>query len=101
MKLEAVDKYNPSMIRISTIVDINKNQVKIHFDNWSDIYDFWCDKTSSDIHPINWCKNTGHTLTNFPSSTRNTTGCPTIGCAGLGHIKGARFETHYRYLLKL
>ena len=98
MKIEAVDKYNPSMIRIATIVDVNKNQIKIHFDNWSDIYDFWSDTTSDDIHPINWCKETGHPLTKLPGITRTTTGCPIVGCEGLGHIKGSRFETHYRYL---
>ena len=96
MKLEVVDKYNPSLIRVATVIDVNESQIKIHYDNWFEAYDFWCDKDSEDIHPINWCKKTGHPLTKPPVLISNTSGCPTVGCNGIGHRKGSKFETHYR-----
>ena len=41
MKLEAVDPLNPILVRVASIVQIAANKLKIHFDGWTDEYDFW------------------------------------------------------------
>lgn len=41
MKLEAVDKKNPSLMCVATIADILANRLLIHFDNWDESYDYW------------------------------------------------------------
>ncbi|XP_042295680.1 lethal(3)malignant brain tumor-like protein 4 isoform X2 [Sceloporus undulatus] len=99
MKLEAVDKRNPMLIRVATIVDKDDHHVKIHFDGWDNYFDFWIDADSPNIHPVGWCAKTGHDLqlppgTADPSGTAGQ-GCPTPGCQGLGHVRGPRYGTHY------
>ncbi|KAG9283591.1 lethal(3)malignant brain tumor-like protein 3 [Astyanax mexicanus] len=99
MKLESVDKRNPMLIRVSTISDLEDFRVKIHFDGWTEEYDYWADADSPDLHPVGWCQKTGHPLQHFNGSSEPPAppgqGCPTPGCNGVGHIKGPRYGTHY------
>uniref|UniRef100_A0A8C7F607 L3MBTL histone methyl-lysine binding protein 3 n=1 Tax=Oncorhynchus kisutch TaxID=8019 RepID=A0A8C7F607_ONCKI len=100
MKLETVDKRNPMLVRVATVVDTEDHRIQIHFDGWTDKYDYWVDTDSPDIHPAGWCAKTGHPLQPpispqelFESSGQG--GCPTPGCKGVGHIKGARYSGHH------
>ena len=54
MKLEA--RLNPSLICVATITDIMNNELLIHFDGWTNKYDYWCRPDTPDIHPIGWCR---------------------------------------------
>ncbi|NXU40075.1 LMBL3 protein, partial [Drymodes brunneopygia] len=100
MKLEVVDKRNPVFIRVATIVDTDDYRIKVHFDGWDSIYDYWTDVDSPDIHPAGWCAKTGHPL-QPPLSPLELVealehgGCPTAGCKGVGHIKRARHFGHH------
>lgn len=100
MKLEVVDKRNPVFIRVATIVDTDDYRIKVHFDGWDSIYDYWTDVDSPDIHPAGWCTKTGHPL-QPPLSPLELVealehgGCPTEGCKGVGHIKRARHIGHH------
>ncbi|XP_018419347.1 PREDICTED: lethal(3)malignant brain tumor-like protein 3 isoform X3 [Nanorana parkeri] len=99
MKLEAVDKRNPMLIRVCTIVQREENRLKLHFDGWNSLYDFWVDADSPDIHPVGWCAKTGHPL-QLPPGVGDTAaipgqGCPIPGCKGIGHVRGPRYGTHY------
>ncbi|XP_073672672.1 lethal(3)malignant brain tumor-like protein 3 [Garra rufa] len=100
MKLEVVDKRNPALMRVATVVDTDDHRLRIHFDGWTDEYDYWIDADSPDIHPAGWCAKTGHPLQPpltpqdmFETSEQG--GCPTPGCKGVGHIKGARYSGHH------
>uniref|UniRef100_A0A665WBC1 Lethal(3)malignant brain tumor-like protein 4 n=1 Tax=Echeneis naucrates TaxID=173247 RepID=A0A665WBC1_ECHNA len=95
MKVEAVDKRNPMLIRVATISDIEDHRVKIHFDGWSSEYDYWVETDCSDLHPVGWCQKTGHPLQYPNGETLPGQGCPTPGCNGVGHIRGPRYGTHY------
>ncbi|KAM6428058.1 lethal(3)malignant brain tumor-like protein 4 isoform 3-T3 [Liasis olivaceus] len=100
MKLEAVDKRNPMLIRAATIIEKDDHRVKIHFDGWDHTFDFWVDADSPDIHPIGWCAKTGHALQLPPGAADAASVpagqvCPTPGCQGLGHVRGPRYGTHY------
>ncbi|KAF1444781.1 LMBL3 protein, partial [Pygoscelis papua] len=99
MKLEAVDRRNPILIRVATIVDKDDHRIKIHFDGWDHNYDFWVDADSPDVHPVGWCAKTGHAL-QVPLGAVDRVGtvgqaCPTPGCHGIGHVRGPRYGTHY------
>ncbi|XP_031312168.2 lethal(3)malignant brain tumor-like protein 3 isoform X2 [Camelus dromedarius] len=56
MKLEAVDKKNPAFICVATVTDMVDNRFLVHFDNWDESYDYWCEASSPHIHPVGWCK---------------------------------------------
>ncbi|XP_051046640.1 lethal(3)malignant brain tumor-like protein 4 [Phodopus roborovskii] len=94
MKLEVVDKQNPQLIPVATIVDVDDHTVKIHFDGWRHKYGYWMDADSPDIHPIGWCDVTGHPLEvpHGASDVNILPGqavCPTPGCRGIGHSHSA------------
>ncbi|KAJ8778150.1 hypothetical protein J1605_013866, partial [Eschrichtius robustus] len=41
MKLEAVDRMNPSLICVASVTDVVDSRFLVHFDNWDDTYDYW------------------------------------------------------------
>ncbi|KAB1262482.1 Lethalmalignant brain tumor-like protein 1 [Camelus dromedarius] len=63
MKLEAVDRMNPSLICVASVTDVVDGRFLVHFDNWDDTYDYWCDPSSPYIHPVGWCQKQGKPLT--------------------------------------
>uniref|UniRef100_A0A8C6YVM8 Lethal(3)malignant brain tumor-like protein 1 n=3 Tax=Nothoprocta TaxID=8806 RepID=A0A8C6YVM8_NOTPE len=100
MKLEAVDRRTPSFIRVASVEDVEDHRIKIHFDGWSHVYDFWIDADHPDIHPIGWCSKTGHPLQpplrpKEPASSTHG-GCPTLGCKSIPHTKGSKYNFHHR-----
>nr|XP_061810224.1 lethal(3)malignant brain tumor-like protein 4 [Nerophis lumbriciformis] len=98
-RLEAVDKRNPVLIRVATITAIEEHRVKVHYDGWSHHFDAWCDADLADLHPAGWCQRTGHPLEAPPdwsaSPSHSQGACPTLGCRGVGHIKGAKYNGHH------
>ncbi|XP_042255654.1 lethal(3)malignant brain tumor-like protein 4 [Thunnus maccoyii] len=108
-RLEAVDRRNPMLIRVATVTDTEDYRVKVHYDGWSQQFDVWCDADLCDLHPVGWCQRTGHPLEPPPGQTdrsqRETDSpplsspsqgvCPTAGCRGVGHIKGAKYTGHH------
>uniref|UniRef100_A0A8B9TWI5 Lethal(3)malignant brain tumor-like protein 1 n=1 Tax=Anas zonorhyncha TaxID=75864 RepID=A0A8B9TWI5_9AVES len=100
MKLEAVDRRTPSFIRVASVEDVEDHRIKIHFDGWSHVYDFWIDADHPDIHPIGWCSKTGHPLQpplrpKEPASSSHG-GCPTLGCKNMPHTKSSKYSFHHR-----
>ncbi|XP_050435903.1 uncharacterized protein LOC126842792 [Adelges cooleyi] len=65
-KLEALDKLTRTLpkqlICVATVADILGDRLRIHFDGWTDDFDYWTDVTSTNIHPIRWCDNNGRVL---------------------------------------
>uniref|UniRef100_A0A3Q3JH69 SAM domain-containing protein n=1 Tax=Monopterus albus TaxID=43700 RepID=A0A3Q3JH69_MONAL len=98
-RLEAVDRRNPMLIRVTTVTDTEDYRVKIHYDGWSRQFDVWCDSDLCDLHPVGWCQRTGHPLEpppgSSPLSSPSQGVCPTPGCRGVGHIKGAKYTGHH------
>ncbi|CAB4068327.1 NMD3 [Lepeophtheirus salmonis] len=100
MKLEVVDKRNPSLIRVATVVKVNGRQIKVHFDGWPDEYDIWVEDDSYEIFPPEWCQKVNGTSIENPLTSdevkfyESEGKCPTPGCRGIGHIKGPIFMKH-------
>ena len=55
MKLEAIDRKNPSLICVATIAAVVDNRLLIHFDNWDDTYDYWWE-TGLTLKKQGWSK---------------------------------------------
>ncbi|KAM9632885.1 LOW QUALITY PROTEIN: lethal(3)malignant brain tumor-like protein 4 [Trichechus inunguis] len=108
MKLQVVDRRNPELIHVATVIDVDGPRIKVHFDGWDHKYDYWLDVDSPDIHPNWWCDVTGHPLEvpypdvlllpEGPNDVKILPGqavCPTPGCRGIGHIRGPRYSRHH------
>ncbi|XP_063104383.1 lethal(3)malignant brain tumor-like protein 1 isoform X4 [Cavia porcellus] len=100
MKLEAVDRRNPALIRVASVDDVEDHRIKLHFDGWSHSYDFWIDADHPDIHPAGWCSKTGHPLEpplrpRDPSSA-SPGGCPPLSCRSLSHSRTSKYSFHHR-----
>ena len=99
-RLEAVDFHNPSLVRVASIAGVAGRRVKVHYDGWPEEYQVWMDDSSPDLHPIGWAERTGHPLQEplTPEEVKywaSRGGCPTPGCRGLGHIRGAKYASHH------
>lgn len=62
MKLEAVDRKNPDLICVATVTNVIGNFFLVHFDEWDDSYDYWCQDDCPYIHPVGWCAENGKKL---------------------------------------
>ncbi|XP_010629730.1 lethal(3)malignant brain tumor-like protein 1 isoform X3 [Fukomys damarensis] len=100
MKLEAVDRRNPALIRVASVDDVEDHRIKLHFDGWSHSYDFWIDADNPDIHPAGWCSKTGHPLEPplrpRESSSASPGGCPPLSYKSLPHSRTSRYSFHHR-----
>ncbi|KAJ8372082.1 hypothetical protein AAFF_G00294960 [Aldrovandia affinis] len=108
MKLEAVDKRNPALLRVATVQEAESHRIKIHFDGWSHMYDDWVDSDHPDIHPAGWCEQTGHVLKpphpepSVPQPGPReppVSGPPSFSsltCKGISHSRNTKYSFHHR-----
>ncbi|XP_073983678.1 lethal (3) malignant brain tumor isoform X3 [Rhodnius prolixus] len=61
-KLEAIDPEHQSNICAVTVVKIKGYRLKLHFDCYSDTFDFWTNVDSPNIFPCGFCSRHGITL---------------------------------------
>lgn len=64
-KLEAIDPQNSSLFCICSIVEKSGYRLKLRFDGYPAIYDFWVNADSNNIFPAGWCSKTGALFLNF------------------------------------
>jgi len=64
MKVEAVDRRFPYFVCVATIAATREknHEVLIHFDGWSNAYDYWCEPDAIELHPVGWCETYGWEL---------------------------------------
>lgn len=64
MKVEAVDRRFPYFVCVATITDKREkgSEVLVHFDGWSNAYDYWCGTDAIELHPMGWCETHGWEL---------------------------------------
>ncbi|CAJ1085566.1 lethal(3)malignant brain tumor-like protein 1 isoform X1 [Xyrichtys novacula] len=110
MKLEAVDKRSPGLIRVATVEEVDTHRIKVHYDGWSHVYDEWMDADHPDIHPANWCEATGHPLKEPPReakiqqphgvreslATGQSTYHSSVPCKPISHPRTNKYSFHNR-----
>ncbi|XP_063816370.1 lethal(3)malignant brain tumor-like protein 1 isoform X2 [Pseudophryne corroboree] len=100
MRLEAVDRSRPSLIRVASVVDVEECRIKVHFDGWSYLYDFWLDADHPDLHPVGWCQRTGHPLQtplrHHDASDMLPGACVSLSCKGISHSRSSKYGFQHR-----
>ncbi|KAJ8257272.1 hypothetical protein GJAV_G00183810 [Gymnothorax javanicus] len=108
MKLEAVDRRSPALVRVATVEEVDSHRIKIHFDGWSHVYDEWVDSDHPDIHPAGWCQQTGHPLKWPPCDTATQQPSPrepppsgqtslsSLPCKAITHPRTNKYSFHHR-----
>ncbi|XP_047467857.1 lethal(3)malignant brain tumor-like protein 1 isoform X2 [Mugil cephalus] len=109
MKLEAVDKRSPGLIRVATVEEVETHRIKVHYDGWSHVYDEWMDSDHPDIHPAGWCEATGHPLkvpprdakiqphgVREPPATGQSTYPSSVPCKPISHPRTNKYSFHNR-----
>ena len=71
MKLEAIDPLNPSCICVTSIVEVVGSRLRLHFDGYSDSYDFWENSNSENLFPVGWCLKNNQALQPPKGFTKN------------------------------
>ena len=66
MKLEAIDPLNPKLFCVCTVEEKLGYRVKLHFDGFPLIYDFWVNADSPNIFPAGFCQSTNRVLQTPP-----------------------------------
>lgn len=56
LKLEAIDKRNPSLACVATIKDCIGDYILIHFDGWDSGFDQWAHISSELLRPVGYCE---------------------------------------------
>ncbi|XP_077495310.1 lethal (3) malignant brain tumor isoform X3 [Amblyomma americanum] len=99
-RLEVVDPRHRRFVRVTSVAALRPRGLLVHFDGWPPERNFFLDCDSPDMHPVGWCTRTGHPLEPPgslvpppPGAPLPSSGCPTPGCSGLGHVKG--FANHH------
>ncbi|KAG1714868.1 Lethal(3)malignant brain tumor-like protein 1 [Nymphon striatum] len=62
MKLEGIDPDHQSMFCVMTVADVLGFRIQLHFDGYSENFDFWVDADSMYIFPVGFCDKTGRNL---------------------------------------
>ena len=74
-KYQSTREHQRSDIPTHIFLQVSGHRIRLHFDKYSDCYDFWVNSNSPDIHPVGWCEKTGHKM--HPPKGERTTPTPT------------------------
>jgi len=62
MKLEGIDPLHPSLYCVLTVSEVKGHRLRLHFDGFSECYDFWTYADSPFIFPVGWVEKNGKEL---------------------------------------
>lgn len=62
MRLEAIDPQNPSMFCVVSVAEVQGYRIRLHFDEFSDLYDYWVNADSIDMFPPGYCEKNNRQL---------------------------------------
>ncbi|XP_060810942.1 uncharacterized protein LOC106139127 isoform X1 [Amyelois transitella] len=62
MRLEAIDPQHPSIFCVVSVAEVQGYRMRLHFDGYPDLYDYWVNADSIDIFPPGWCEKNGRSL---------------------------------------
>jgi len=62
MKLEGIDPLHPSLYCVLSVAEVKGHRLRLHFDGYSECYDFWTNADSPFIFPVGWVEKNGKEL---------------------------------------
>ena len=62
MKLEGIDPLHPSLYCVMSVTEVKGFRLRLHFDGYSECYDFWCNADSPFTFPPGWAERNGKKL---------------------------------------
>lgn len=62
MRLEAIDPQHPSLFCVVSVAEVQGYRMRLHFDGFPDVHDYWVNADSIDIFPPGWCEKNGRSL---------------------------------------
>ncbi|XP_028033689.1 uncharacterized protein LOC114245644 isoform X1 [Bombyx mandarina] len=62
MRMEAIDPQHPSSFCVVSVAEVQGYRMRLHFDEYPDVYDFWVNADSINIFPPGWCDKNGRPL---------------------------------------
>lgn len=62
MRLEAIDPQHPSLFCVVSVAEVQGYRMRLHFDEFPDVYDFWVNADSINIFPPGWCEKNDRVL---------------------------------------
>lgn len=62
MRMEAIDPQHPSLFCVVSVAEVQGYRMRLHFDEYDDLYDYWVNANCRDIFPCGWCEKHGRTL---------------------------------------
>ncbi|RVE43326.1 hypothetical protein evm_012030 [Chilo suppressalis] len=72
MRMEAIDPQHPSMFCVVSVAEVQGFRMRLHFDEYPELYDYWVNADCADIFPPGWCEKNGRSLkppANYSSSS--------------------------------
>lgn len=77
MRMEAIDPLHPALFCVVTVAETQGYRMRLHFDEYPDMYDYWVNADCVDVFPPGWCEKNNRTLQPPASYTTATFSWPT------------------------
>lgn len=77
MRMEAIDPHHPALFCVVTVAEVQGYRMRLHFDEYPDMYDYWVNADCVDIYPPGWCEKNNRTLQPPASYTTSNFSWPT------------------------
>lgn len=62
MRMEAIDPQHASLFCVVSVREVQGYRMRLHFDEYPELHDFWVNADSADIFPAGWCERNGRAL---------------------------------------
>ncbi|CAH2074757.1 unnamed protein product, partial [Iphiclides podalirius] len=62
MRLEAIDPQHPALFCVVSVAEVQGYRLRLHFDGYADLHDYWVNADSVDLFPPGWCERNGRQL---------------------------------------
>ena len=62
MKLEGIDPRHPQLYTVLSVAEVKGFRLRLHFDGYSECYDFWVNANNPFLFPAGWAEKNGKPL---------------------------------------
>lgn len=62
MRMEAIDPQHPALFCVASVAEVQGYRMRLHFDEYPSVYDYWVNADCTEIFPAGWCEKNGRSL---------------------------------------